>query len=266
MATLKAIRGGRGIQRGLTLLKTCAGSARPRGPTITSEEVVWAFDCCHPNPAGGGEKTDTQSDRPAGQRYCSPTGWCAEQAGAVKKRGRWDAAAETGERDPNPRWQSSLQALRRDRAIADDDQIAVTADQKLQPMGSIRSPFGDRAGLDRAQVRHQHHGGGANAKTNRQGAGLPHEHGHDRTETDRHHDLEESRSANPVIRSQLAPPPLRRYQTTGVTEPAMTQMGQNTTSPACGPAGVETSPGLALSSLVTAARLPADGGSSRPTC
>src|SRR2546428_13043486 len=117
MAPLKAIRGGRGIQRGLTLLKTCAGSARPRGPTITSEETLWAFGCCHPNPAGGGEKTDTQTGGPAGQRYRSPTGWRAEQAGAVKKRGRWDPAAEKGERDPTPRGQASPPALRADRAL-----------------------------------------------------------------------------------------------------------------------------------------------------
>src|SRR2546428_10590337 len=218
MAPLKAIRGGRGIQRGLTLLKTCAGSARPRGPTITSEETLWAFGCCHPNPAGGGEKTDTQSGRPAGQRYRSPTGWRAEQAGAVKKRGRWDAAAETGERHANPGWQSSPQALNNDRAIADDDQIAVTADQKLQPMGSIRLAFGDRAGLDRGQVRHQHHGGGANAKTNRQGAGLRDENGKDRTETDSHHELEHGGCAHPVIRSQRAPLMPQRYQRHAVTE------------------------------------------------
>jgi len=34
-----------------------------------------------------------------------------------------------------------------------------------------------------------------------------------------------------------------RYQTTGITERAMTQMGQKTTGRACRPAGVETSPG-----------------------
>ena len=86
----------------------------------------------------------------------------------MKKRGRWDAAAETGERYPNPGWQSSLQALRRDRAIADNNQIAVTADQKLQPMRPSRAALRDRAGLDHAQVGHQHHGCGTDAKTNRE--------------------------------------------------------------------------------------------------
>ena len=70
------------------------------------------------------------------------------------------------------------------------DQVAITADPELQSVRPSRAALRDRAGLDHVQVGHQHHGCGANAKTNRQGAGLLDEHGHDRPETDCHHDLE----------------------------------------------------------------------------
>src|SRR5256885_15243320 len=112
MAPLKAIRGGRGIQRGLTLLKTCAGSARPRGPTITSEETLWAFGCCHPNPAGGGEKTDTQSGRAAGQRYRSPNGRPTREDPDVKKPSRLEAFTITGGAFQKSRLPQSLHGLR----------------------------------------------------------------------------------------------------------------------------------------------------------